>query len=196
MNKENAGKRVRLIFMRDESTVKSGDEGTVRYEDDMGQIHVDWDSGSTLAIIPEVDEFEWIGESIKKFEQFVNEDKSQVTFGLDKSPSNIHSRQSQNFYDYHTRQRVTGKSKYELSSDMFDLSQRNDEIGTIAQYCLQITRESFISDRKINERLDEIEKILTNLGSTTSDLSADQDEIEDKLKDIDSDINRKLGEDI
>jgi hypothetical protein len=174
MNKENAGKRVRLIFMRDESSVKSGDEGTVRYEDDMGQIHVDWDSGSTLAIIPEVDEFEWIGESIKKFEQFVNEDKSQVTFGLDKSPSNIHSRQSQNFYDYHTRQRVTGKSKYEL----------------------QITRESFISDRKINERLDEIEKILTNLGSTTSDLSADQDEIEDKLKDIDSDINRKLGEDI
>ena len=382
MNTENAGRRIRLVYMRGDEKIQSGDEGTVKYEDDMGQIHVQWDNGSTLAIIPEVDEFEWIGESIKKFSDFIvekksdsvvlksksdkgnrlfnqlktrlfqhydmpkgelstiyggeekrkkivsklskedkktyrewlktpegqkslelwndgdnkqiveskviskfgdelevdpnwpglnipindyktkvkdslvdiimnyegvsekdfkkideivnkvkevckdfnikgliedhelcgstvnyvaeiiynekykmNEDKDQITFGLDKSPSNIHSRQSQNFYDYHTRQRVTGKSKYELSSELFDLSQREDEIGTLAQYCLQITRESIVSDDTINSRLSEIEKALTNLGAMTSDLSNDQDEIEDKLKDINPDVIKKLGED-
>ena len=76
MNTENAGRRIRLVYMRGDEKIQSGDEGTVKYEDDMGQIHVQWDNGSTLAIIPEVDEFEWIGESIKKFSDFIVEKKS------------------------------------------------------------------------------------------------------------------------
>jgi hypothetical protein len=52
------GKRVRLIFMNDPySKLESGDEGTIEFEDDIGQIHISWDHGSSLALIPGVDEF-------------------------------------------------------------------------------------------------------------------------------------------
>jgi hypothetical protein len=52
------GKRVRLISMDDPySKLKSGDEGTIEFEDGIGQIHVSWDCGSSLALIPGVDKF-------------------------------------------------------------------------------------------------------------------------------------------
>lgn len=58
-NKELIGKRVRLIFMYDEySKLVKGDMGTIRFIDDIGTIHVNWDKGSTLGLIPNVDEYE------------------------------------------------------------------------------------------------------------------------------------------
>lgn len=56
------GTRIELIYMEDEQAVPSGTKGTVRLVDDMGTIHMDWDNGRTLGIIPEVDEFEIIEE--------------------------------------------------------------------------------------------------------------------------------------
>lgn len=47
------GKRIELIQMNDPYPVEAGTQGTVRYTDDIGQIHVDWDNGRTLAISPE-----------------------------------------------------------------------------------------------------------------------------------------------
>ncbi|MGK7933368.1 MAG: DUF4314 domain-containing protein, partial [Microcystaceae cyanobacterium] len=35
-----------------------GDQGTVDHVDGIGQIHVFWDTGSTLALVPSEDEFE------------------------------------------------------------------------------------------------------------------------------------------
>lgn len=50
------GMRVELIQMEDPHTkLKKGDKGTVDFVDDIGQLHVKWDSGSTLALIPGVD---------------------------------------------------------------------------------------------------------------------------------------------
>ena len=50
------GDRVRLIFTDDEYTeLKSGDEGTVKYIDDVANIHIRWDNGSGLAMIYEKD---------------------------------------------------------------------------------------------------------------------------------------------
>ena len=52
------GGRVELISMEDPYTnLKPGDQGTVTSYDGMGQIHVNWDTGSTLALIPGEDEF-------------------------------------------------------------------------------------------------------------------------------------------
>lgn len=52
------GKRVMLIEMKDEHTkLKEGDMGTVKFEDDLKQIHVDWDNGSSLALIPGIDKY-------------------------------------------------------------------------------------------------------------------------------------------
>lgn len=44
--------------MEDAHGLPAGSTGEILYEDDMGQIHVRWDSGSSLAVIPGVDLFE------------------------------------------------------------------------------------------------------------------------------------------
>lgn len=55
------GTRVRLIFMDDIYTkLKAGDQGTVEFVDDIGTIHVRWDTGSGLGLVPGVDRFEKI----------------------------------------------------------------------------------------------------------------------------------------
>jgi len=52
------GKRVRLEATSDPyTTLKQGDEGTVAFIDGLGTIHVDWDNGSTLGLVPGEDAF-------------------------------------------------------------------------------------------------------------------------------------------
>ena len=47
------GTRIRLIEMNDPySPVSPGTEGTVNFIDDQCQLHVDWDNGPTIALIP------------------------------------------------------------------------------------------------------------------------------------------------
>jgi hypothetical protein len=69
------GDRVRCILMADDpAPIKSGVEGTVHHVDDMKQVHVEWDGGRTLALIPEVDKFEIIEQEVseKKIMDFTN----------------------------------------------------------------------------------------------------------------------------
>lgn len=59
MEKRFTGKRIMIIFLDDTySKLKEGDMGTVKFEDDIGQIHVNWDNGSTLAVVPELDKYQ------------------------------------------------------------------------------------------------------------------------------------------
>lgn len=51
------GTRVLLEHMADKFAVPNGTRGTVDYVDDAGQIHMKWDNGRTLAIVPQVDSF-------------------------------------------------------------------------------------------------------------------------------------------
>lgn len=52
------GCRIELIEMDDPySKLKPGDRGTVRGVDDAGQVMMQWDSGSSLSLIPGVDRF-------------------------------------------------------------------------------------------------------------------------------------------
>lgn len=45
------GQRIVLINMDDPfTTLTAGDEGTITHVDDIGQIHVSWDNGSSLAL--------------------------------------------------------------------------------------------------------------------------------------------------
>ena len=50
-------KRVRIIKMVDKFAPSPGTEGTIQATDDMGQHLVKWDNGSSLSLIPEIDEF-------------------------------------------------------------------------------------------------------------------------------------------
>ena len=57
------GTRIELINMSDPfAPVESGTKGTVVCVDDMGQIHMKWDNGRTLALIPGEDSFRKIEE--------------------------------------------------------------------------------------------------------------------------------------
>ncbi|CAB4121944.1 Domain of unknown function DUF4314 [uncultured Caudovirales phage] len=56
----NEGTHVRLIEMKDEPQMPFGLKGTVMNIDDARQIHVKWENGTNLALIPGVDRFEVI----------------------------------------------------------------------------------------------------------------------------------------
>ncbi|WP_258222534.1 DUF4314 domain-containing protein [Microbacterium sp. HMWF026] len=54
----SSGTRIRLISTTDDMTrLCEGDEGTVDHTDSIGTVHVDWDNGSTLGLIPGEDRF-------------------------------------------------------------------------------------------------------------------------------------------
>ena len=52
-----AGTRVVMEYMNDERPILSGEIGTVKCVDDIGTIHVLWDSGRYLGICPGEDRF-------------------------------------------------------------------------------------------------------------------------------------------
>ena len=53
------GKRIRLISTNDEYTsLQPGDLGTINFIDDTGTIFAEWDNGSRLGLLPDVDRFE------------------------------------------------------------------------------------------------------------------------------------------
>ena len=60
IKKAMVGKRVVIEYMDDVSAVPSGTMGTITHVDDIGNIHVNWDNGSRLAIVPEDDVFNFV----------------------------------------------------------------------------------------------------------------------------------------
>ena len=65
-----AGCRVELHRMEDPwSPVPPGTKGTVLCVDDAGQLHMQWDNGRTLALVPGADSFWRIEEKKKKRER-------------------------------------------------------------------------------------------------------------------------------
>ena len=65
-----AGCRVELYRMEDPwSPVPAGTKGTVVCVDDAGQLHMQWDNGRTLALVPGPDSFSRIDVPAKKWER-------------------------------------------------------------------------------------------------------------------------------
>jgi hypothetical protein len=56
-NQELVGKHVELIYMEDPQAPKPGTKGIITKVDGIGQIHVNWNNGSKLALIPGEDEY-------------------------------------------------------------------------------------------------------------------------------------------
>lgn len=57
------GKRIRLTQMLDDPRpLVSGSMGTIRHIDSLGTIHVNWDNGRQLGVIPDVDSYEILDE--------------------------------------------------------------------------------------------------------------------------------------
>jgi hypothetical protein len=58
MDERLKGKRIMIIHMEDTQAPPPGTHGTIKGIDGIGQIHVLWDNGSTLAIQPEHDKYQ------------------------------------------------------------------------------------------------------------------------------------------
>lgn len=107
---------------------------------------------------------------IKKFKDFIKSDNTNENLnitdddilGLDASvKSGAYSgqnRRNQYFYDYYTGRKVSGMPKYELNSKIFQLAKQKDEIGLLAQFCLQIERESISHDYDLSAMISELSK--------------------------------------
>ena len=55
------GTKIKCIKLEDSfNPIPSGTVGIVEYVDDANQIHMNWENGSSLALIPDLDEFEVI----------------------------------------------------------------------------------------------------------------------------------------
>lgn len=58
------GRRVRLNSTTDPYTnLRRGDEGTVVLVDDWGTVHVKWDNGSSLGLVPREDSWEYVANT-------------------------------------------------------------------------------------------------------------------------------------
>ncbi len=63
MKHQLKGRRIELISTSDPYTeLKPGDLGTVDFVDNMGTIHVTWDNGSTLGLVPGEDQYRFVNE--------------------------------------------------------------------------------------------------------------------------------------
>jgi hypothetical protein len=61
MEEFNIGDRIELVYTEDPYTeLLPGDQGTVRGVDDIGNILIQWDNGSTLSMIPGIDKIKKI----------------------------------------------------------------------------------------------------------------------------------------
>ena len=75
------GTRLQLNYMNDPyAPVESGMRGTVKHVDDAGQIHMQWDNGMTLALVPGEDSFRPLTE------QELMEEQSQGQEAVNDTP--------------------------------------------------------------------------------------------------------------
>lgn len=63
-NQYPAGCTVELVSMDDEFAPPAGTKGTVVHVDDIGSIHIAWETGSTLGVVPGVDMVRKLDEEI------------------------------------------------------------------------------------------------------------------------------------
>ena len=84
------GMRIKLTSMVDDpNPIAAGTEGTIILVDDMGVIHVNWDNGRRLGVIPGVDEYVLEPDLENVFDKINEEDsgKTAIKTAIKKTPS-------------------------------------------------------------------------------------------------------------
>ena len=77
------GTRIKLIEMDDPyAPVSSGTRGTVTFVDDAGTVHMKWDNGRTLGIVPNVDDFRKLSDLEIETEKLRTEENDSVRMNL------------------------------------------------------------------------------------------------------------------
>lgn len=61
------GTRIEIISMNDPySSIESGTKGTIERVDDIGTLHMKWDNGRTLGVVPGEDSFKVISKPLEE----------------------------------------------------------------------------------------------------------------------------------
>jgi hypothetical protein len=69
MQDPKAGDRVELVHCSDPYTrLQPGEQGTVQLVDSVGTVHVKWDSGSSLGLVPNIDRWDLLKPRLLRFE--------------------------------------------------------------------------------------------------------------------------------
>lgn len=96
---------------------------------------------------------------IKRFSELnekMDDDLMGLTYGGERKMHTNTNRRDQYFYDYYTGKKISGQSKYDLNKKVFELAQREDEIGILAQFCLQLERESMSYDYGLEDSITQL----------------------------------------
>lgn len=74
-----AGTRIQLLFtMNDMQGVEEGTKGTVTHVDDIGTVHMRWDNGRGLGLIPGEDNFKILSRQDEEVKESENHSKEQA----------------------------------------------------------------------------------------------------------------------
>ena len=122
-------KVVKLVAMDDAQAPKEGTLGYVRSVDDAGQIHVSWENGTSLALIPGQDDFEYVSnqEALDIFEKrFKNAQTSdeviQAIKQLEKWDSEVHYVVKRSEWFNSTEELLSSYTTCTLGDALFELS--------------------------------------------------------------------------
>lgn len=122
-------KVVKLVAMDDPQAPEKGTLGYVRSIDDAGQIHVFWETGSSLALIPDQDEFEYVSnqEALDIFEKrFKNAQTSegviQAIKQLEKWDSEVHYVVNRSEWFNSAKELLSSHMACTLGDALFELS--------------------------------------------------------------------------
>lgn len=77
------GTRIVLNYMDDKWAVPPGTRGTVVHIDDGGHIHMKWDNGRSLSIVPEADDFRKLTEQELREEQLLKAQEQAEEMSMD-----------------------------------------------------------------------------------------------------------------
>ena len=125
-----AGTRLCLINMDDpHAPVPAGTRGTVDLVDDIGQIHMTWDNGRTLALVPEVDSF-------RKLTAKELEEEGRDAAGVDVVPAQKGIKAVNIEWDVDFEEDLANlPSEIDIPSGMTDEEEISDYLTNVTGYC-------------------------------------------------------------
>ena len=110
------GMRIRMQMMDDERPISSGMEGVINHIDSLGTLHVKWDNGRTMGVVPEIDKYELLPPEEDQIGLDVFEDSAEKLMKkISKSP--ISSSIDKTFKKAYTKNNLKAESKNDFEID-------------------------------------------------------------------------------
>ncbi len=125
------GMRIRMQMMDDERPISSGMEGTIKHIDGIGTLHVKWDNGRTMGVVPEIDEYELLPPEEDQIDlDFFEDSGEKLMKKISKNP--ISSSVDKTFKKAYTKNNLkveSGKESLDEALTLFHFTVPKDQHG-------------------------------------------------------------------